>query len=514
MRDVGRLGESCFRQWCASAGLAANKSDVDTTGWDFLVEFDFSKEVKDIPSAIHEAAFECKVQVKSTDRQARKDAITLANWRRLITAPIPAFFVFIEFDDKETPQRVFVKHVDLALSTKALKRIHEEEASGAGNRLHKKTMTVTYGNVDMLPETSGAALATALRGHIGYSMAEYGARKNAHLEQAGFEDGFATVSITIEGEENIARFINATMGMDAGELDVIDFQATQKRFGKTARQPYIEEPTGKIEFTRIEPDRQGALTARTDNLGGGFSFPVDFFNSMTGTRKCRFKGNFFEVLYLPESGEFQFSVNFGAQEFRLAALRIALKFMELLCSKTKIYFEFITNDNKKLEFSATSPGYDFYFEEEMAAADTALRLLNHLNIFDEVSVSLPDLSQHALSIVQFEKFIDDSNRAMRLEMEAFDPPLPTGKELACLNMGHAKIGPVRIYAFVTLIGKPLPSDSGGLTLFPSQKILERVVIRGPNRKVESSALIKLVNEISEKYDEDFNCVIFFDKNNL
>jgi hypothetical protein len=254
------------------------------------------------------------------------------------------------------------------------------------------------------------------------------------------------------------------------------------------------------------------MTATTDNLRGGFSFPIVFFNSTIRPRKGRFKGEFFELLAIPETREFTFNINFGVQEFGLAAMRKALKFIELLCSKNKLYFEFVATDDTKYAFSAPSPGHDFDFQEELEAVEAALRLLNQWDVFEEVSVSLPELSRHALPIIQFEKFIDENNRAMRLDMEAFDPPLPLEKEFSCLNKGYAKIGPVVICALVTMIGKPLPSDSGGLTLFPSKKILERVITRAPNRKVDSSALTKLVDDIAEKYDEDFNCVIFFDKN--
>jgi tRNA(Ser,Leu) C12 N-acetylase TAN1 len=38
MRDLGRLGESVFSQWCASAGLTANGANVDETDWDFVVD--------------------------------------------------------------------------------------------------------------------------------------------------------------------------------------------------------------------------------------------------------------------------------------------------------------------------------------------------------------------------------------------------------------------------------------------------------------------------------------------
>ncbi len=39
MRDVGGMGENTFEAWCNSVGLAANRSQIDKTGWDYLVEF-------------------------------------------------------------------------------------------------------------------------------------------------------------------------------------------------------------------------------------------------------------------------------------------------------------------------------------------------------------------------------------------------------------------------------------------------------------------------------------------
>ncbi|MBB3119015.1 hypothetical protein [Pseudoduganella violacea] len=243
---------------------------MDTTGWDFFVEFAFSPNVTRSPFSLHEAALECKIQVKATDKRDRKCAISLANLRRLVTAPVPTFFIFIEFNEMEAPQRVFLKHVDSALCSRALSRIHEAEASDKGDRLHKMTMTVRYGDTDALSEVSGAALAAALRGHIGESMAEYSERKRAHLEQAGFEEGSATVCITVEGEENIANFINATMGIESG-VPVSEIVAHHKRFGKTASRPFIEEAGGVIEFVRTEPDHQGVLTISADNLRGHLS---------------------------------------------------------------------------------------------------------------------------------------------------------------------------------------------------------------------------------------------------
>jgi len=76
MRDLGLMGESVFSLWCGDAGIIPNGSQIDKTGWDFFVEFPFKNE--NDPDKVHNAALECKVQVKATDKTERKLSITLS----------------------------------------------------------------------------------------------------------------------------------------------------------------------------------------------------------------------------------------------------------------------------------------------------------------------------------------------------------------------------------------------------------------------------------------------------
>ncbi len=60
-RDLGNLGESCFTKYCHEIGLTPNGSQIDQTGWDFIVEFDFpnTKNAK----SVHQPGKECKIQI-------------------------------------------------------------------------------------------------------------------------------------------------------------------------------------------------------------------------------------------------------------------------------------------------------------------------------------------------------------------------------------------------------------------------------------------------------------------
>ena len=62
MRDVGRMGENTFEAWCNSIGLTANKSQVDKTGWDYLVEFPIDHD-NSLPADLIPKAIECRIQV-------------------------------------------------------------------------------------------------------------------------------------------------------------------------------------------------------------------------------------------------------------------------------------------------------------------------------------------------------------------------------------------------------------------------------------------------------------------
>ncbi|MCU4373294.1 hypothetical protein KTH39_15930, partial [Acinetobacter ursingii] len=127
MRDLGQLGESTFAMWCAQVGLVANNSAIDKTGWDYYVEFPISSNIT--THELHKSAFECKVQVKATDKQDRKLPVTISNLRRMATLQMPAFYIFLEFDGKNEVQNAFVLHIDNEWIYKILKRVHKIEQS-------------------------------------------------------------------------------------------------------------------------------------------------------------------------------------------------------------------------------------------------------------------------------------------------------------------------------------------------------------------------------------------------
>ena len=132
MRDLGQLGESTFSMWCAQVSLVANPSMIDKTGWDFYLQFPISNNLS--PQQLHKSAFECKVQVKATDKKDRKLAITISNLRQMATSPMPTFYCFLEFDGQSQVQKAFLLHLNHEIIYSILKRVHEIEQSDKDNK--------------------------------------------------------------------------------------------------------------------------------------------------------------------------------------------------------------------------------------------------------------------------------------------------------------------------------------------------------------------------------------------
>ncbi|WP_127559279.1 hypothetical protein [Saccharospirillum alexandrii] len=339
MRDLGLMGESTFSLWCADVGLIPNGSQVDKTGWDFFVEFPFDTGLS--PHEIHKSAFECKVQVKATDKKDRKLPITLSNLRRLITAQMPAFFVFIEFDGKDTAQRAFVLHVDNELISKVLKRLHEIEQSENDNNFNKRKMTINYDDSNLLNEPNGSSLKECVLNHIGDDVSEYIANKKSHLESTGYEDGFAQITFTTEGEDNLKSLIDVSLGIEE-EVEIAKFKGVDTRFGILSNNPSLSSDGGKLAMPNLAPTSEGKIRFKEDRLSSGLVFECKFYNSPFNImvpdelKKMRVEGEFFDLKFTPFTGEANYSFSFGeGVRLEVKKFRDAIKLLNLLSTSGK-----------------------------------------------------------------------------------------------------------------------------------------------------------------------------------
>lgn len=516
MRDLGKMGESAFSHWCASAGLTANNSNVDKTGWDFFVEFDYPSQNSLEVSKVHEAAIELRVQVKSTDKCDRKLPVKLSNLKRLATAPAPAFFVFIEFDGKDFPQRVFIVHIDKYFLEKILNRLHDADVSRKNEQLHKMTMTITYDESHMLPTISGQALANRFRSCIGTSLSEYVNKKNHHLSTLGFEKGFAEVTVTTSGIENIKKLINISIGLE-DQVDITEMLGFKKRFGKMESIPFVKEKDLKIEMPDLKPNFKGILKLKSAKIGPAFSFNAQLYISPFNhgvpieLRKARIAGKFFNFIFNPFTNECAFTYDFRNENYEIKNLSQSLKFLRTVCmSNHTNYLEFHFDSFPPLKFQVNSTGANFRFSKELETISAGLKLLDCLEIYNPIEISINDLQDYGTRIVEIEKLVNPEVKSFRIDIPNSAQAFPPNQEVAIVSFFATPLGNVWIGVFLVIIAQCSIRKEDIYSFFSTEKIIESTVIHEEEFITNKDELIIEAKRIISKYEESYFVMTRFD----
>lgn len=515
MRDLGLMGESTFSLWCADVGLIPNGSQIDKTGWDFFVEFPFSSGSS--PREIHKSAFECKVQVKATDKNERKLSITLSNLRRLITAQMPAFFVFIEFDGENNARRAFVVHVDNSLISKVLKRLHQIEQSKKDNNFNKRTMTIHYDDTHRLDNLDGKCLKQCLLTHIGDNIAEYIANKKSHLESTGFEDGFSQMTFTTEGEDNLKTLIDVSLGIEK-QVELSKFKGTDTRFGILSKSPFVDTEGGRLEMPGLKPSAEGKIRFREDKLSVGLSFSAKLFISPFNVmvpdnlKKMRVEGEFFDLKFNPYTGSASYSFSFGeGVRLEVKQFRDAIKLLNLLSSSGKrVLAELIFDGFPKLEFGVGCKDQDYDFSRELQALDSAVKLIFEFNVTDFVDISFDEISRYETQICQMHGVIGASPDLFKVEFgvdgDGYDP----SKETACIFLITAPIGSHIFGMIIVLMGKVEEIDGGRFRLITNDVVVEKRIVSERDEAIPNEDLVVAIENIEKEYDSEFSVVTMID----
>jgi hypothetical protein len=512
MRDLGTMGESTFSLWCADSGLVANGSLIDKTGWDYFVEFPFNSNLE--ADEIHQSAIECKVQVKATDDDKGKVSISLSNLRKLITAQMPSFFVFIEFGGKPIAQKGYVVHVDNELISKVLKRLHEIEQSDLENNYNKRTMTIRYNNSHLMSNLGGKCLKELFLSYIGNDMAKYVAEKKAHLESTGFENGFAQISFIIQGEYNIKQLIDVSLGLEK-TVSVKSFKGTKTRFGISSKSPFIDGVDGKLEILNLKPNTEGEIRFKEDQLSLGYTFPAKMYLSpFTVTMpqnlvKARIEGEFFDLKFNPFTGESEISFSLGeGVRLEIKKYRDALKLLSLFCTPGKrLYSELIFDNFRNLNFYTECHGHEFLFSKELLALDAACNILSYFRVADEVDTSLNEISKFSDSICVFDSLISATKKQFRVDFEVEDEKYNPHKETACVKLTSTQIGSHIFGVFVVIKGDVKINETGKYELVSSNGTIEKKIVSKRDSIIDKNDLYSAIKPIEEKYLKDYQVVV-------
>ena len=128
-RDVGKMGEDAFRNWCSDASLLVTESNPDRMGWDFLVEFEpeiDERKPRDVQHILKKAS----IQVKSTDRRENSARASISATKKLVDYNIPCFIIHMSYGGKSKPSLARLLHIGSEQIYSILEAMREAEGKG------------------------------------------------------------------------------------------------------------------------------------------------------------------------------------------------------------------------------------------------------------------------------------------------------------------------------------------------------------------------------------------------
>ncbi|WP_251961172.1 DUF4365 domain-containing protein [Salinibacter ruber] len=412
-RDVGDLGEKVAEMWCNQAGMTANRSYEDERGWDCLTEFTLTEDESKTAVRPHDRdlrGVKAFVQVKSTDSRRGRVSIKLSNWKYLATETLhPCFILVLGFDGENEPQRAYLTHVGEHLIERVLQRLRE--VSGEDTQLHKKSMSVTYGEEERLENESGQALRTAIVETIAGNPIQYNTWKKSYLTEVGYEgatlrvQGHAEVPSDYEGspEEFIA---DLSIGLESSiELEVDEAQ--DLRFGDPESLPSFPDqismtPDHETEEVKLVLSARGYSYMR-ERVTAELYRPTELMGKVPrGERKLRLSVPHANIILAQGAQPLRVDVNFPPESVAVPLVdlqplaKLILFFRQMYDEGQQFTVELhnLSVTRSAFEMGAL-PGEDFQPEKTLEMACRRIRnawkVWKALDMENHVEVTVPHL---------------------------------------------------------------------------------------------------------------------------
>lgn len=273
--NLGKLGETDFVKWCTQAGLTTNSSkEEDVNGWDYIVEFPFDRK-DNTPTDKLKPPIECKVQVKSTQRNDKRLGIKLSVLQRLANYIYPAFILFIKYDKHPAPNalNVYIVHIDDKVIKRVLKRLRENDLLTNPKGLNQIQLSISYNDSHKLDNISGSNIKHCISSYVGNCISEYQNNKKKLLNNLGYENG--GISLTFNTNIlNKQKFIDMSLGLTKS-INVENFIVKDERFNlRNDKYIIAESNSGKLSI-KPENSQYCTLKFKTGKYSPSISFNAE-----------------------------------------------------------------------------------------------------------------------------------------------------------------------------------------------------------------------------------------------
>ena len=426
-RNLGGMGESKVEQWAHECGVTPNPVKNDSGGWDSFWQFphvESGNATHEYPLDLKPPAITCMLQVKSTDQnKGRIKNIKLSNWGRMAKLPLPTFFVVLEYGGTNEVQRAYLVEVSEFWIGKTLKRLRQLK-EGEENLLHKKTMTLTYSESDLLDNPSGEALSRRIIECVGHDPSAYYEKKNRWLRNVGFESFPRKASLVLSKmpyELAMNTLVDFAIGITE-ELRLDSAHIEEVRFGiPRSLDPHPAMRNIRMRIGEIPPtgNAQMAIFDMDDSLiyEDTFSFfspttlfpfiPYDYW-------KIRFSSEWFSLIVPIKESKFQmklkpFELN---KPTRISQLSQIAHFIRCLSSSDDLTFRVeITRDDQAFTFpiyGEAPPSIDITLDRILTTIEIAFSVIKQFHPFSDIKITLSELERQENRLVIMKNCLDNS----------------------------------------------------------------------------------------------------------
>lgn len=456
-RDVGKMGQSEFEKLCASAGLTANVSREDKTGWDYLVEFPLPRSPGQ-PADIAPPALQCTVQVKATDNHRRTWGIALRNLERLAKSPIPAFICLLEFNGEEQVQHVYLVRVGEGIIGRVLKRLRQLERTSR-DAAKKPSLSIACEDSHRLSQPRGACLKEAIERHVPDGLEKYSQRKKTLLDTLGYENGHPAMKVQFSSQDPIQDLLDLSLGYRKS-LKVNSVSMHDVRFGVECILP---DPHGSAELSLSSATSEGVLIFRERQLSPGIAFVVTLripsINHVLLKERIsyRVQNKFFDILIQPFAGTMRFNLLPGTEAVPVS-LSEAKDYLTLLHMMS-------VHGTKGLWMDLTVGGQDFLPggrifvqstihdpAEDLGVIEQALSVARTLGIDARVSVCIMDILAQWKLLAVFHAAVQGQVEGLVIEFSLDENVIDVQSVGGILLCGQLSFGDSLVHCLVGIAG--------------------------------------------------------------
>ncbi|MGB7409187.1 MAG: hypothetical protein WA908_11840 [Pontixanthobacter sp.] len=264
IEDLGDWAEDRFALYCSQAGVVANKSSKDRTGWDYLLEFAQANSTS-LPPDLHKKEAAARAQVKSRKRGKLSATIKLDNAHRFAASPDPCFIVLAAATDGAEPVRFYAKHFWKPEIERTLKRLRQAESKS--KPVHKQSFSVVFDKEDDHTDD----LIEWMRGIASQDRTAYSAEKQKLNKTLGYEDGNAVGTVTF-ALDDFEAFVDHSIGLTP-KINLTHVRMVDRRFGIEAKKPLFE---GKPDYAVMQSNPKACAIEVVDVDDRSHTFEGEF----------------------------------------------------------------------------------------------------------------------------------------------------------------------------------------------------------------------------------------------